>query len=82
MAGPLSSATAEFGRRVRARREALGYSQEGFAHVAGIDRSYVGQLERGEKNTTLHTMLSVAHSLDIDLGELTTGLELPETASE
>ncbi len=74
MAGPLSPATAEFGRRVRARRKALGFSQEAFAYAAGIDRSYAGQVERGEKNVTLHTMLSLANSLGVDLGELTSGL--------
>jgi len=46
-----------------------------------IDRSYMGHIERGEKNVTLHTLLVLARHLSIDPGELVRGLELSRGAS-
>lgn len=51
---PLSEATIEFGRRVRARRQQLGLSQEALAERADLHWTYVGQVERGRRNLTLH----------------------------
>jgi transcriptional regulator with XRE-family HTH domain len=42
-----------FGACVRERRKALGLSQEALANLAGIDRSHMGKIERGERNITL-----------------------------
>ena len=42
-----------FGKRVREVRKGRGISQERLAEMAGIDRSYMGNIERGEKNITL-----------------------------
>ncbi len=42
-----------FGKRVREARKSKGISQERLAEMAGIDRSYMGNIERGEKNITL-----------------------------
>ena len=42
-----------FGQAVRECRSARGFSQEGFAHYCGLDRSYMGGVERGERNVTL-----------------------------
>ena len=59
-----------FGRRVRALRTAGGFSQEAFAQSAGIDRSYYGSIERGERNVTLDTICQVAAGLGVEPFEL------------
>ncbi|HEX4443262.1 MAG TPA: helix-turn-helix transcriptional regulator [Galbitalea sp.] len=55
-----------FGRRVRSRRSELGISQESLAHDAGLDRSYVGQVERGERNITLDNIYRIADALKVN----------------
>jgi transcriptional regulator with XRE-family HTH domain len=77
MPPPLSSATAEFGRRVRARRHELGLSQEALADQSGLHWTFVGQVERGRRNISLHNLLKVAAGLGIDPGELVRGLAPP-----
>jgi transcriptional regulator with XRE-family HTH domain len=59
-----------FGGRVRAARHSAGLSQEALAHRAGLDRSYVGQVERGERNVTLDNIYRLASALDIEAGSL------------
>jgi len=59
-----------FGARVRQLRTAKGMSQEGLAHDAGLDRSYVGQVERGERNITLDNIYRLAEALRVDAGAL------------
>lgn len=73
---PLSPATGEFGRRVRARREQLGLSQEKLAERTTLHWSYIGQVERGQRNLSLHNILRIAHALDTDAGGLVSGLEV------
>jgi transcriptional regulator with XRE-family HTH domain len=75
---PLSEATATFGRRVRARREELGLTQEGLADVVGLHWTFVGQVERGRRNISLHNILRLAAGLEIDAGDLVTRLSAPE----
>lgn len=53
-----------FGARVRELRLAAGLSQEELAHRAEIDRSYVGQVERGERNISLDNIHRLAESLE------------------
>lgn len=53
-----------FGRRVRELRKAKGYSQERFAMVSGLDRSYYGSVERGERNVSLDNIAAIAQALD------------------
>lgn len=72
---PLSAATAEFGRRVREGRAALGLTQEELAHAADLHWSYIGQVERGRTNLTLHNLLRLAVALEVDPGTLVTGIE-------
>ncbi len=50
---------------IRARRHELGLSQEGLAAEAGLDRTYLGGLERGERNPTLRVLWKVAKALDV-----------------
>lgn len=73
---PLSTATATFGRRVRERRHALGLSQEALAERCGVHWTFLGQVERGQRNLSLHNILKICRGLGVDPGELVTGLEL------
>jgi transcriptional regulator with XRE-family HTH domain len=59
-----------FGKRLRELRKKAGFSQEGFADHCDFDRSYVGQVERGEKNVSLLNIERFASSLDMTLPEL------------
>lgn len=53
----------KLGGAIRARRQLLGLSQEALAHHAGIDRSHMGKIERGERNVTLLNIERVAGEL-------------------
>lgn len=77
MAAPLSSATKLFGGRVRDRRTALGISQEELARRSGLHWTFVGQVERGQRNLSLHNILKLAKGLDIDPADLVTSLAAP-----
>ena len=55
---------------IRDLRLKLGLSQEAFADEVGIDRSYIGGIERGEHNVALVNLLKIAASLDITLAQL------------
>jgi len=74
---PVSDAAAEFGRRVKARRTELGLSQEALAEASGLHWTYVGQVERGQRNISLHNILKLAEGLDCDPGDLVTGIRVP-----
>ena len=63
-----------FGQRVRELRTAKGWSQEGFAHEVGLDRTYVGGIERGERNVALRNVEKLAKTLGVSLSELFRGL--------
>jgi transcriptional regulator with XRE-family HTH domain len=52
-----------FGATVRARRQSLGVSQEALADMAGLHRTYIGGIERGERNLTLLNLLKLARAL-------------------
>lgn len=62
-----------FGVRVRELRGKLGISQEELAHRAELDRSYVGQVERGERNISLNNIHRLAEALQSE----PSGLLLP-----
>ena len=80
MALPLSPATAAFGQRVRLRRQQLGLSQEALADRCGVHWTFLGQVERGQRNLSLHNLLKLAHGLDIDPGDLVRGLSTPDSS--
>lgn len=65
---------AAFGRRVREVRLAREISQEELAHRSGLDRSYVGQVERGERNLTLESIYKLAEGLGVPIAELVSEL--------
>lgn len=60
------------GQNLRALRQALGLSQEAFADVAGVHRTYMGGLERGERNLTLQSLEQLAERIGVDPEELLT----------
>lgn len=54
------------GRRVRERRTAMGVSQERLAEQLGYHRTYVGSVERGERNLTLSSLEQLAERLGVE----------------
>ena len=63
------------GRTIREKRKEKGYSQEAFALAVGIDRSYMGRIERGEVNITVAKLYTMARILGYTPADLLTGLE-------
>ena len=59
-----------FGSVVRAIRLEEGFAQENLAHLAGIERSHMGKIERGEHMPTLAVILRIARALGRSAGEL------------
>ena len=53
----------DFGNRVRKERTKLGWSQEELAEKAGVHRTYIGMIERAEKNITLENIEKIAKAL-------------------
>ena len=66
----------ELGNRIRERRKLRGWTQEVFADEAQIDRSYVGGIERGERNITFTVLCQLCAALKCDVADLTKGLPL------
>ncbi len=60
----------KLGQQIRFIRETKGYSQESFAAEAGIDRSYMGGIERGERNISSLNLIKIAKALKVEVGEL------------
>ncbi len=60
----------EFGGNLRKERARLGISQEELAHRAGLDRTYYGGVERGERNISLINIYSIAAALDVHASTL------------
>lgn len=64
-----------FGQGIRARREALGISQEKLAERCGFDRTYISMLERGTRNPSLLNVVKLAKGLGTSVSELTEVLD-------
>jgi transcriptional regulator with XRE-family HTH domain len=64
----------KLGKRVAELRRKKGFSQEAFAHECNFNRSYMGAVERGEKNITLAMTNKIARALKITLAELFKGV--------
>lgn len=60
----------KFGEQVRKLRREKGMTQEQLADAAGIERSYMGTIERGERNPTLMKVYNIAKALDISLSKI------------
>ncbi|EOE1185233.1 helix-turn-helix domain-containing protein [Vibrio parahaemolyticus] len=59
-----------FGERVRQIRKEKGLSQEALADLAGIDRSYMGHIERGDQNITLTKIYQISEALRVSVSDL------------
>lgn len=53
----------DLGQNIRDRRVSIGMSQDALAHACGIDRSYMGRIERGEVNLTIEKLYQIAQQL-------------------
>lgn len=73
-----------FGDNLRALRQARGLSQEAFADLAGVHRTFVGHLERGQNQPTLDTIVRFATALEVPLMDLLDGIgpQPPTTSRE
>ena len=60
----------KIGKRIRELRKVKGFSQEGFAYEVGIDRTYMGSVERGERNIAAFNLIRIAKALKVEVGEL------------
>ena len=58
------------GKKIRSLRKEAGLSQEALAYESGLDREYVGKIERGEKNITVVKLLQISDALEISMGDL------------
>lgn len=63
-----------FGKAVRNRRQKLGVSQEEFADMCGLDRTYIGGIERGERNLSLVNIERIAQTFKVSLSDLFRGV--------
>ena len=63
-----------FGKSLRQRRNKLGVSQETFADMCELDRTYIGGIERGERNVALVNIEKLAKTLRISISELFRGV--------
>lgn len=64
----------ELGEHIRNARKAKDMSQEQLALHAEIDRSYVGGIERGERNVSFLTLVKIAASLECDVAKFSKGI--------
>lgn len=70
VAQPRSPVHLGFGRALRELRVERGLSQEGFARLCGLDRTYVSGIERGERNPSLTNIHKLAETLGVRVSEL------------
>jgi len=63
------------GQRIRELRLKRGYSQEAFADICGVHRTFMGTIERGESNLSFSNLVKVSKALGITLSQLLSGLE-------
>ena len=80
----MSEITRIIGQRIRNYRSRRGWSQEKLAEMAGCHPTYIGQVERGEKNATMESIAKISSALGVSLSELfeLIGGELPPEQNE
>jgi len=64
----------KFGQVIKDHRKKKGFSQEELAHKAGFHRTYIGMVERAERNITLANIEKLANALEISISKLTSKL--------
>ncbi len=62
------------GQRIKELRREAGFSQEAFADQAQINRSHIGEIERGEMNLTLSVLMKVSQALGVKVSKLVQGI--------
>ena len=72
MAAPRSTRHAAYGRALRQLRSERRLSQEALGHAAGLDRTYVSGIERGERNPSLDSILKLTDALEVRLSDVAT----------
>jgi transcriptional regulator with XRE-family HTH domain len=58
------------GKKIREEREKIGISQEELGKRSKVHRTYIGMIERGEKNITIHNLIKIAHGLKLKVRDL------------
>lgn len=66
---------AKLGKRVRELRAKAGLTQERLAELTGLHRTYIGSVERGERNVSLLNLIRIAHSLKSRVSILVDGID-------
>jgi transcriptional regulator with XRE-family HTH domain len=64
-----------FGQRVRQLRHDAGLSQEAFADICGLDRTYIGGIERGERNVALWNLVVISKALSLTVSSILSGVD-------
>ena len=64
----------KLGQEIRERRLAIGISQEELASAAGLHRTYIGSIERGERNVSLQNIVAIARALSASPSDLLGGI--------
>jgi transcriptional regulator with XRE-family HTH domain len=67
---PIPPAKIRFGLKLRHAREEMSLSQEVLAEKAGLHRTYIGQVERGERNISIDSMERLAEAVSLPLWEM------------
>jgi transcriptional regulator with XRE-family HTH domain len=67
----------KLGYRIRGARKVLGYNQKVFAAKCGLDRSYLGGVERGERNITFDVLCTICVGLECDIAAITKCIPQP-----
>ncbi|HTW91483.1 MAG TPA: helix-turn-helix transcriptional regulator [bacterium] len=76
MLGMPDDVVRKVGRRIRELRQKKGWSQEKLAEEAGLHRTYIGQVERGEKNIGVENLFRIAKAFDVEPAYMLRGLSL------
>lgn len=74
----MSEISKHIGNRIRNYRMQLGYSQERLAEISGCHPTYIGQVERGEKNPTLESIEKIASALRVSMSKLFENLDVDD----
>jgi transcriptional regulator with XRE-family HTH domain len=64
-----------FGKHIRQLRKSKGYSQESFATKLKLHRTYIGAIERGEKNITIKNLEKLANCLELKISDIFIGID-------
>lgn len=65
-----ANALIRIGSQIRSLRHKKGISQEELADIAGVHRTYIGMVERGEKNITILTIIKISKALNVPVSHL------------